>query len=555
MRARLALTLVLVLSFASFAVAADIWVKAGANGKGKSKSKPLGYLWKAVDKAKRGDVIHVAQGTYNGKGGSGHFTVKSPNLCLVGGYNDDFSKRNPFKYFTILERAKDYRGDWTGLPEAIIAGDSDDHSNLTVDGFLLNGESRNKYTPAKTKILIKGCYKGCLFQTRCKNTRLLNSILLNPCGKGIYCTWQGDKNEISNCFILNTMYCGISTRSAQPDSKILIKNNVICFSWFYPGMGGSIGIFVGRQGQTIIKNNFIGFLQGEGGEGGLGVSNTFGNEDTIMQNNVFFSCTGGFYKYMDENKDNLLIWKNSEFEDLNDEDECESYMLTESGDNREEDAGLKPDKNFAGIFANFVGSSPGKLNMDFMNQWRRSVGLPLQAAAGTARQNYVPPYPWKAVIPGMQTKMDDVGAKADVEFASYKSKGTAEGPASYEEVSVSDFKKGAKYGKGNDGRPVMFQAAMGDLKMTYEIDEAPRTDHKCFQLIESGKMPPTRDHVWGYILKGTDADKKWKKYQKKAAKYNKKGGIWIYGRAYDFKNQNYAYPVGIVIDRVEKSKK
>jgi len=30
-------------------------------------------------------------------------------------------------------------------------------------------------------------------------------------------------------------------------------------------------------------------------------------------------------------------------------------------------------------FSNFVASKPGKLNMDMMNEWRRSVGLPLQA--------------------------------------------------------------------------------------------------------------------------------------------------------------------------------
>jgi TRAP-type C4-dicarboxylate transport system substrate-binding protein len=58
--------LALIVAFTSSAMAADIWVKAGAKGKGKSKDKPVGYLWKAVDKAKRGDVIHVAQGTYNG---------------------------------------------------------------------------------------------------------------------------------------------------------------------------------------------------------------------------------------------------------------------------------------------------------------------------------------------------------------------------------------------------------------------------------------------------------------------------------------------------------
>mgnify|MGYP006281808647 CR=1 FL=1 len=178
--------LLLLVIFVSSSMAGDIWVKAGASGRGKSKSDPYGELWKALQRATRGDVIHVAQGVYHGKGGSGHFTCKVPNLTLVGGYNDDFSKRDPFEFFTILERAEDYRGDWTGLPEGIIAGDKD-HSNLTVDGFLLNGESRNTYNASRTKIRLKGCYKGTAFQSSSKNTRLLNSIIINPCGTGVYC--------------------------------------------------------------------------------------------------------------------------------------------------------------------------------------------------------------------------------------------------------------------------------------------------------------------------------------------------------------------------------
>ena len=117
--------------------AKDIYVRAGANGNG-TKEDPYGYIWLALSKAERGDVIHVAKGTYNGKGGSGSFVINIPNITLVGGYKEDFSERNPFKYFTILERARDYRGDSTGLRDGIIDG-TDDHSGLTIDGFVING--------------------------------------------------------------------------------------------------------------------------------------------------------------------------------------------------------------------------------------------------------------------------------------------------------------------------------------------------------------------------------------------------------------------------------
>ena len=165
----------------------------------------------------------------------------------------------------------------------------------------------------------------------------------------------------------------------------LIKNNTIVYGWSYPSMGGHIGIFVGRNGTTIIDSNVFAFLQTEAEEDGIGVKNTFGNDTTVMKNNVFFSCVGGFYKYMDSNKASLVVWKAKDFNDLNDEDLAGDYMLAESGNNREADPGLRPDKDFATKFTNFIASQPGKLNMDAMNEWRRSVGLPLQGDPGSAR--------------------------------------------------------------------------------------------------------------------------------------------------------------------------
>jgi len=179
---------------------AEIYVRAGSDGDG-SKANPLPCIWKALDKARRGDVILVAEGTYNGKGGSGHFVVSIPKLTLVGGYKADFSERNPFKYLSVLERARDFKGDWTGLPESggFIAGKGD-HSGLVVDGFVLNGQSRNMYTPAGD-ISIKGSYPGVGFSANSPDVKIRNCIILNTLGDGIYCTWQGKENEISNCFI------------------------------------------------------------------------------------------------------------------------------------------------------------------------------------------------------------------------------------------------------------------------------------------------------------------------------------------------------------------
>ncbi|MBN1865210.1 MAG: hypothetical protein JW808_09950, partial [Victivallales bacterium] len=368
----------MLLAFAVFSIGLqlygkDVYVMAGASGGDGSKEKPYGELWRALDRAVRGDVIHVAKGVYNGKGGSGAFQAKVPDLTVVGGYDGSFSNRNPFKNFTILERAKDYKGDAMGLGDAIFGGQSkSDHSNLVVDGLVLNSASRNDYD-STGKLNPKKSWNGTLFLGYSPNIAIRNCILINPYGEGIYCTWKGDKNEVVNTFVLNTFYSGITTRAAQPGSIVRIKNCTVAFCWFQPAKGGGMCVFVGSKGQTIIENNIFAFAQTEGDSAGYAVSNTFGNDSTMLKDNVFFQAQGGYYKYVDADGKNLLAWKPEDLDDLN--ANAGDYSLESAGGNAELDPKLVPDKDWYEKFSNFVASEPGKLNMDFMNQWRRSVGL------------------------------------------------------------------------------------------------------------------------------------------------------------------------------------
>lgn len=537
------LQLILFFIFSAPLAAEDIYVKAGAAGDG-SKEAPYGELWKALSKCVRGDVIHVATGTYNGKGGSGAFIVKVPNLTLAGGYNGDFTKRDPFTLFTILERAADYRGDWTGLPEGIIEGKHrTDHSNLTVDGFVLNSKTRNAYKP-NGDINPRKCWKGTLFHAYSPNIKIRNSILLNPYGDGVYCTWAGKENEISNCFILNTFYTAVSTRSAQKNAVIKIKNNTIGFVWTQPGKAGGTSIIVGSQGQIILENNIFMFNQA------FAVNNGFGNEDTVLKNNIFFQCQGGYYKFMDEDGQNLLMWKSGDLRKL--DTDAESYMLLESGGNSDRDPGLKPDKDYYEKFSNFVASKPGKLNMDMLNKWRRSVGLPLQAEPGSPRKNWGMAYPLKSVVPNLASRVGGVGAKIKTTFKDYKAQAGVPVSKAYKEVSFEVFKKGAPGVKNLKGQPVTFKAGIGNNKYSFIVKSAPRSDYACVMLLKPGEKVLTRKFVYGYLLKGSEAHKRWQKYLKKRDNYNEAGGIVIKGEAWYAGSDAYVYPVGVVIDTISR---
>lgn len=526
--------------------AADWYVKAGSDGKG-TKEAPFVDIWKALDKAVRGDVIHVTQGTYNGKGGSGHYTIKIPDLTLVGGYNDDFSDRNPFRYMSIIERARDYKGDWTGLPSqgGFIAG-SGDHSGLTVDGFVLNGESRNTYD-AGGDINMKDSYPGVGIEANSPNIRIRNCIVINPMGDGIYCAWGGEENEVTNCFVLNTFYNAIATRSAQPGSVVKIRNNTVSFCWYYPSRGGGMSVFVGRQGATILENNIFACNQTEGEEAGYGVSNTFGNTDTEMKDNLFFLCQGGYYKYMDADKRNLIAWKAADLKDLN--EDPEPYMLYESGGNTDQDPKFSPDKEFFEKFSNFVASQPGKLNMDSMNQWRAGVGLPLQAEPGSKRKNFGMAYPLSAVVPNLVSKVKDRGVQVDGPFQAYASSAGAES-REYEAVEFDAFKKGADV-KSLAGKPVTLKAGMGQKGTTWLLKDAPREKYDCVKLLLPGESDTTMKVIYGYLLKGSAGAKSWDKLFPKRADYNKKG-VTVKGTVWYAGSDSYNYPVGIIIDDVVK---
>jgi hypothetical protein len=539
--------------------AADIYVRAGAEGDGSSKDSPMPYLWKALDKAVRGDVIHVAAGVYEGKGGCGSFLAKVPNLTIAGGYSPDFSQRNPFKHFTILQRAKDYKGGATGLPDGILEGATgSDHSGLIVDGLVLNSASRNAYTASK--IQAKESWNGCLLKVNAKDIKIRNCILLNPYGEGIYGTWAGKDNEIANCFIVNTFREGISTRSAQEGSKVTIRNCTIPFCWFQPGKGGGIGVFVGRLGQTVVQDCVIAFMQTEGGEEGNAVNNTFGNDNTILKANIFFQCQGGYYKYMDADKKNLLVWKPQELAELN--KDAGSYMLSEAADNSDADPGLKPDKDWFGKFANFVESEPGKLNMDSMNQIRQLLGANLQAEPGTARENWGMEYPLEAVVPGLTSSVAGKGVQVEAKFEEYHSAtgaaaaGGAEAAGGaakeYKAVEFDSFKKDAEGVKALAGLAVQVKAMMGPAGTEFLLKDAPRDNYACYKLEKVGESSgATRNYVFGYFLKGSPAHKEFEKLYKKKSELNA-AGITIKGAAWYLGTETYPYPVGIIVDEVSK---
>src|SRR3984957_17731457 len=126
------MVVLMLLITASPAHARDWFVRAGSSGEG-SKEKPFGDPFEALDKCEANDAIHIAQGRYTGKLDSGEWTIPFDGVQLIGGYNDDFSQRDPWKFRSMLvwdKNAKNKPDD-----ERIIATTN----GPVIDGLTLDG--------------------------------------------------------------------------------------------------------------------------------------------------------------------------------------------------------------------------------------------------------------------------------------------------------------------------------------------------------------------------------------------------------------------------------
>ena len=85
------------------ASAKDVYVSlsSGKNKNAGTKEAPFKNIWKAVEKAQPGDVIHVAEGNYPGKMKCGWVQLDKP-VSLIGGYSSDFSVHSLAHYRSSL---------------------------------------------------------------------------------------------------------------------------------------------------------------------------------------------------------------------------------------------------------------------------------------------------------------------------------------------------------------------------------------------------------------------------------------------------------------------
>ena len=137
--------------------AADIYVslEGGKNKNEGTKEAPLKNLWKALENAKDGDTIHLAEGIYPGKMKQNWFLIDKA-VSVIGGYSKDFAERDPLKHrtmFQALNENNDKKGTGLGVftidftkqqkhPEGV---------DMKFDGLIFDEGFANSYHQTKGK--------------------------------------------------------------------------------------------------------------------------------------------------------------------------------------------------------------------------------------------------------------------------------------------------------------------------------------------------------------------------------------------------------------------
>ncbi len=236
----------------------DWFVRAGSSGGDGSREKPFRDPFQAIEKAEGGDSIHVAAGDYFGKVHAGKWRIAIRNLALLGGYNADFTARDPWANPCRFLLHEDERAK-PGMPEGKILASEDNSEGLVLDGFIFDGATWNTYkegsidldsSPLAPLIDLSGgrapiTVRNCLF---------VNA----SCGAAkISCPY----GEFANNVVVNTSGPALAVRADGPGPWTIADNTILFCSDPTPRAGtgestndGTILMLNGRAAMNVDSN-------------------------------------------------------------------------------------------------------------------------------------------------------------------------------------------------------------------------------------------------------------------------------------------------------------
>jgi Right handed beta helix region len=256
----------------------DWFVRAGASGGDGTHDKPFRDPFQALDKAEGGDIIHVAGGDYFGKLRSGKWKILIRNLVLLGGYNAEFTERDPWKnptrfLLTEEERAK-------GTPEGTVLASEENSDGLILDGFIFDGATYNIYDSSGSLDLKRSPLSPLVALRGGRAITVRNCLFLNASGAGI--SIDSTCGVFENNVLVNVSGWSLKIRGDGPGPWI-IRNNTILFACdptprAGTGKSSADGTLFHLNGRAVaaVDGNIFAF------------GDNFGVRTTIAQQNVSF---------------------------------------------------------------------------------------------------------------------------------------------------------------------------------------------------------------------------------------------------------------------------
>lgn len=379
--------------------AEDYYVSA-TRGKGKkaTQEKPAKDLGNIVSKLKPGDTIHIAEGVYTGRGDCGTCVITVP-VTIIGGYDDQFSTRDPWGAHQTVFSGDNLSDNWKREPALMIdlmKYKGREMPEILVDGIIVDHSARNRYaspdqleivraanpktkenpTPDQGGLVVRASKTGDL-QGTWKIT-VQNCIVTNAAPTQGALSVSGYKNSeivIRNNLVINNTGTGIyaGTRFAGRDSdsmpRFQIENNTVMFTWkFDPAAqsfsGNSIKFDAGVH--ATLNNNVFAFADK------IGLHNAAKATVLLTDNTVTGNVVGDYLEF--DTRMNL--------DELEDEAE---YIHEDSNGNSRGELKVPVNSDWAKNYGSRVlidrnaAEADIQVQMTAANELRSMLGLPLQA--------------------------------------------------------------------------------------------------------------------------------------------------------------------------------
>jgi len=203
-----------------------------------------------------GAIVRVGEGNFLGAANAGYIEI-SNFITLEGGWNADFTARDPHKYITRIQPGQEQMGT-NGSKGLITISGLDDvmatkpKGTLIIDGIMMDQGLETQYMPNDPKDERNGC-PNKNFETG----RMIDAIPPQIEHQGIKSMqWIAGNVVIRNCLIANCTYFGIQINSRC--GEVEVYNNVI-ISNRYSGVRITGGDKKGEASHINFHHNTVAF--------------------------------------------------------------------------------------------------------------------------------------------------------------------------------------------------------------------------------------------------------------------------------------------------------